>query len=55
MRTEGNNKSAAARLLGSNQTTFHRKAEKYLDTPSRRTASRRRAALASDYDYSLDP
>ncbi len=27
MRTERNNKSAAARLLGSNQTTFHRKAE----------------------------
>lgn len=55
MRTEGNNKSAAARLLGSNQTTFHRKAEKYLNAPARRISPRRRAELAADYDYSLDP
>lgn len=50
MRTENNNKSAAARLLGSNQTTFHRKADKYLDTPSRKNR-RRTARFASDYDY----
>lgn len=55
MRTEGNNKSAAARLLGSNQTTFHRKAEKYLEPPARRSSSRRRTAFPSDYDYPLDP
>lgn len=55
MRTENNNKSAAARLLGSNQTTFHRKAEKYLDTPARRPRSRRGPAFATDYDYPLDP
>ena len=51
MRTEGNNKSAAARLLGSNQTTFHRKAEKYLDTPSRKSRTRRVQVFESDYDY----
>jgi len=57
MRTERNNKSAAARLLGSNQTTFHRKAEKYLDTPVRKKRQRPEPAYAttdydSDYDFS---
>ena len=54
MRTERNNKSAAARLLGSNQTTFHRKAEKYLAIPARRNRPRRHPAIAADYDFDLD-
>lgn len=54
MRAERNNKSAAARLLGSNQTTFHRKAEKYLETPVRCNRPRRHPAIAADYDFDLD-
>jgi len=52
LRTEGNNKSAAARLLGSNQTTFHRKAEKYLETPVRKPRAQSRRTFNSDYDFS---
>ena len=39
MRTKNNNKSAAAKLVGSNQTTFHRKAEKHMQTPARHRAA----------------
>lgn len=52
MHAARNNNSAAARLLGCNQTTFHRKAEKHFDKPSTSKPSRRAAqALDSDYDY----
>lgn len=47
LRTEHNNKSAAARLLGTNQTTFHRKAEKYLARPAKKL--RKHPATAPDY------
>lgn len=52
MRTTKNNKSAAARLLGSNQTTFHRKAEKHLEKQkSDRKARKTNVSPETDYDY----
>ena len=42
LRTTNNNKAAAAKLLGANQTTFHRKAEQHLEKPPARRTRRLR-------------
>jgi hypothetical protein len=52
MRATNNNKSAAARLLSINQTTFHRKAEKHLEKEkSDNKVSNTKDSSEKDYDY----